>query len=77
MFIAYIIKDRVCLLQISDIDECETSNPCADKCIDKTPGYACSCTKNGTKLDSDEQSCTGWYIQFECFCCFDVPFYSF
>ncbi|VDI67896.1 Hypothetical predicted protein [Mytilus galloprovincialis] len=41
-----------------NIDECETSNPCADKCIDKTPGYKCSCTKNGTKLDSDAQSCT-------------------
>ncbi|XP_071150207.1 fibrillin-2-like [Mytilus edulis] len=41
-----------------NIDECETSNPCADKCTDKTPGYECSCTKNGTKLDSDAQSCT-------------------
>ncbi|VDI73639.1 Hypothetical predicted protein, partial [Mytilus galloprovincialis] len=41
-----------------NIDECEPSNPCADMCTDKTPGYECSCTKNGTKLDSDEQSCT-------------------
>ncbi|CAG2228191.1 unnamed protein product [Mytilus edulis] len=41
-----------------NIDECETSNPCADKCTDKTPGYECSCTKNGTKLESDAQSCT-------------------
>ncbi|VDI38553.1 Hypothetical predicted protein [Mytilus galloprovincialis] len=41
-----------------NIDECDPSNPCADKCTDKTPGYECSCTTNGTKLDSDEQSCT-------------------
>ncbi|CAG2253242.1 unnamed protein product [Mytilus edulis] len=41
-----------------NIDECETSNPCADRCTDKTPGYECSCTKNGTKLESDAQSCT-------------------
>ncbi|XP_071153468.1 uncharacterized protein [Mytilus edulis] len=41
-----------------NIDECEPSNPCADMCTDKTPGYECSCNKNGTKLDSDEQSCT-------------------
>ncbi|XP_076088892.1 uncharacterized protein LOC143059297 [Mytilus galloprovincialis] len=41
-----------------NIYECERSNPCADKCTDKIPGYECSCTKNGTKLDIDEQSCT-------------------
>ncbi|XP_063411483.1 uncharacterized protein LOC134694404 [Mytilus trossulus] len=41
-----------------NIDECETSNPCADRCTDKTPGYECSCTNNGTKLESDAQSCT-------------------
>ncbi|CAC5394796.1 unnamed protein product [Mytilus coruscus] len=41
-----------------NINECEPSNPCANECTDKTPGYECSCNKNGTKLDSDEQSCT-------------------
>ncbi|CAC5394799.1 unnamed protein product [Mytilus coruscus] len=45
---------RIC----ENINECEPNNPCANECTDKTPGYKCSCNKNGTKLDSDEQSCT-------------------
>jgi hypothetical protein len=37
----------------TDIDECEPTNPCGDVCTDATPGYVCSCSVSGTKLDND------------------------
>lgn len=45
----------------SDINECD-SNPCEDNCTDKTPGYVCSCTTNGTTLAADQKTCTGELI---------------
>ena len=43
----------------TDIDECELTNPCGDVCSDTTPGYDCSCSTNGTKLDNDLRTCIG------------------
>ena len=43
----------------TDIDECEPTNPCGDVCSDTTPGYDCSCSTNGTKLDNDQRTCIG------------------
>ena len=40
-----------------NIDECEPTNPCGDLCSDTTPGYVCSCSTNGTKLDNDLKTC--------------------
>ena len=43
----------------TDIDECEPINPCGDVCSYTTPGYDCSCSVSGTKLDNDLRTCIG------------------
>ena len=48
----------------TDIDECELTKPCGDVCNDTTPGYVCSCSVNGTKLDNDFITCTGKDIYY-------------
>ena len=43
----------------TDVDECKSTNPCGDVCVDATPGYGCSCSVSGTKLDNDLKTCIG------------------